>query len=342
MKDIALDLGLSVMTVSKALREHSDLSEETRQRVLKRVAELHYSPDFTARALITGHSFIVGLIVPDLIHPFFAQVATALSRTLRTKGYCLLIASSEEDPALELQQLERLLTHRLDAIIVASSQSSPDCFLKMEQVKTPYVLIDRVFPGLPANTVAVHDATIATLATEHLIAVGCKRVAHIRGMETSTALGRLAGYRRTLAKYGLDVPAKYVISQDAADPINSRESGITAAKHLLRLRPRPDGIFCYNDALATGAMDAILAAGLRIPQDIAVIGCGNVHFDSSLRVPLSSIDQHSDLIGETAANLALSLMEAKTPPPPKHIVLAPHLVVRASTQKQPIKRVRTK
>ena len=338
MKDIAKDLGLSVVTVSKALREHSDISEETRQRVLNRVRELHYSPNFTARALITGRSFMVGLIVPDLLHPFFAQVATAISKTLRKKGYCLLIASSEEDPALEVQQLEQLLAHRLDAIIIASSQSTPRCFREIEQGNTPYVLIDRIIPGLSANTVTVNDETIGGLATEHLISVGCKRVAHIRGLQTSTRLGRLNGYRRALARHGLPALPQYVVCQEEGGTKNYYESGFEAAKRLLKMRPRPDGIFGYNDILATGAIDAILDSGLKVPEDIAVIGCGNLHFDSSLRVPLSSIDQHTDLTGETAANLAFALIEAKTRPTPQHSVLEPHLVIRASTQRQRAKR----
>jgi len=338
MKDIAKDLGLSVVTVSKALRDHSDISEKTRQRVLKRVKELHYSPDCTARALITGHSFMIGLIVPDLLHPFFAQVALAISKTLRKQGYCLLIASSEEDPVLELQQLEQLLAHRLDAMIIASSQSTPACFREIEQGNTPYVLIDRIFPGLSANTVTVNDEAIGVLATEHLISAGCQTIAHLHGLETSTRLGRLTGYHRTLAKYDLGLPPKYVIPLGQAGTKNYHQSGFAATQSLLKMRPWPDGIFCYNDILATGAIDAILEAGLRVPEDIAVIGCGNLHYDASLRVPLSSIDQDTERAGETAARLALTLIAAKTPPRPQNIVLQPHLVARASTQRQAAKR----
>jgi LacI family transcriptional regulator len=334
MKDIAKELGLSVVTVSKALRGHTDISEATRQRVLTRAKELHYSPNFTAQALITGHSCIVGLIVPDLVHPFFAQVARALSATLRKKGYCLLIASSDEDPALEVQQLEQLRGHCVDAIVVASSQTTPECFRKFEEEGVPYVLIDRIFAGLGAHSVAVDDETVGRLATEHLLAAGCKQLAHIRGMETSTALGRLNGFRQTLQKRGIQPLPKYIISQDGSEPKNSRVSGITATKRLLRMRPRPDGIFCYNDALAMGAIDTILDAGLKVPQDIAVIGCGNVYYDGSLRVALSSIDQHSELIGEQAAILALSLIENKTFFPPKTVLLEPGLVVRASTKRR--------
>ena len=122
MKDIARDLGVSVVTVSKVLRNHSDIGEETRERVLKRMKELNYRPNLAARALVTGHSLTMGLVVPDLVHPFFAEVAKGISRTLRKKGYSLLISSSEEDAELEQQEIEQLLARRVDALVVASAQ----------------------------------------------------------------------------------------------------------------------------------------------------------------------------------------------------------------------------
>ena len=120
MKDIAKDLGVSVVTVSKVLRNHSDISPATRMRVRKRMEELNYRPNLAARALVTGRTSIIGLIVPDLVHPFFGQVARGLSRVLRKKGYSLVISSSEEDPELERQEIEQLLARRVDALIIAS------------------------------------------------------------------------------------------------------------------------------------------------------------------------------------------------------------------------------
>ncbi len=112
MKDIARDLGISVVTVSKVLRNHSDISGETRERVLKRMRDLNYQPNLAARALVTGKSFAMGLVVPDLLHPFFAQVAISLAGTLREKGYCLILASSEEDPAIEQSEIQHLLSRQ--------------------------------------------------------------------------------------------------------------------------------------------------------------------------------------------------------------------------------------
>src|SRR3982751_4098285 len=122
LKDIAQDLNVSVVTVSKVLRDHPDISPETRERVLKRMKELNYRPNLAARALVTGRTYAIGLIVPDLVHPFFGEVAKALSSVLRAKSYSLVLSSSEDDSKLELQEIEQLLSRRVDVLIVASTQ----------------------------------------------------------------------------------------------------------------------------------------------------------------------------------------------------------------------------
>jgi len=332
MKDIARELGVSVVTVSKVMRNHADIGEETRQRVLKRVKELNYQPNPAARALVTGKTYTAGLIVPDLVHPFFAEVATGLSNALRRKGYSLLISSSQGDPELERREIKRLLSRRLDALVIASTQWTVESFRRIEEQRVPYILLDRAFLGMPANFVGVDDVTVGRIATEHLIAVGCQRIAHIRGAGVSTAIGRLEGYNQALTKHEMTPLQGYVVTGRSADA-DSWSSGHEAMKKLLALNPAPDGVFCYNDPIAIGVIDAILDAGLRVPEDIAVIGCGNLHFDKSLRVPLSSIDQQSVAIGERAGKLLLSVIEARTPPQPKSVFLEPSLVVRQSTNR---------
>jgi len=332
MKDIARELGVSVVTVSKVIRNHSDIGEETRQRVLKLVKELNYQPNPAARALVTGRSYATGLIVPALVHPFFAEVATGLSNGLRRKGYSLLISATQGDPNLERQEIKRFLSRRLDALVIASTQQTVESFRRIEEQKVPYVLLDRAFLGMPANFVGVDDIAMGRLATEHLIEVGCSRIAHIRGPAVSTAVGRLEGYNQALAKANLTAYQGYVATGRSPD-IESWVSGRDAMRKLLELEPRPDGVFCYNDPIAVGVIDAILEAGLRVPQDVAVIGCANLHYDKSLRVPLSSVDQQSTAIGERAAKLVLSIVESKLPPPPRCVLLEPKLVRRESTNR---------
>jgi LacI family transcriptional regulator len=333
MKDIARDLGVSVITISKVLRNHPDVGDETRERVLARVKELDYRPNLAARSLVTGRTYLIGLVVPDLLHPFFAEIAKSLSEALRQSGYYLIVSSSDEDPDLEEEEINQLLARRLDTLIIASCRSTVDLFFRIEKQKTPYVLIDRSLPGLLANFVGVDDEAVGMLATKHLIDVGCKRIAHIRGPQTSPGIRRVEGYKRALTQSGFKVIEDYIITEPKGD-VETRQRGADAMRRLLNLKPRPDGVFCFNDPMAMGAMNYALGQSVRIPEDIAVIGCGNLHYDDVLSVPLSSINQHSRRIGQEAARIALGVLDSKIPPKPENVVLQPELVVRRSTRRR--------
>jgi len=334
MKDIARDLRVSVVTVSKVIRNNPDISEATRQRVLKRIRELNYHPNLAARALVTGKSNSIGLIVPDLVHPFFTELAEGLSNALRGKHYGVLISSSMEDLRLERQDIEIMLSRGVDAIIIASTQNTVESFRRIEERRTPYVLIDRQFAGLVANFVGIDDVAAGRLATQHLVEVGCRRIAHIRGPEISTAIRRWEGYNQALAAAHLELFPGYVVQAKTGD-VEAPRRGTEAMRELLSLKPLPDGVFCYNDPVAIGAVDAILESGLRVPEDVAVIGCGNLHYDDWLRVPLSSVDQQSATIGARAARLAVALIESADHLKPKSILIDVKVVARASTQRKP-------
>jgi LacI family transcriptional regulator len=335
LKDIANDLGLSVVTVSKVLRDHPDIGEETRKRVLKRMRELNYQPNFAARSLVTGRTWTLGLVVPDLLHPFFAEIAKAISAETRKHGYSLLISSSDEDPELEIQEIKHLLARRVDVILIASAQSSVDCFRMIEEQKTPYILIDRRFGNLDANFVGVDDVAVGMLATSHLLEQKCRCIAHIRGPNVSTAMGRLEGYQRALASHNLKPLPGHIVSLGPSGDQRGEKGGYEAARQLLGAETRPDGLFCFNDPAALGAMRAILEAGLRIPEDVAVVGSGNFFYSDFLRVPLSSVDQGSESIGRHAAHLALRIARKKTQSKPKTQYISPRVVVRASTRRSP-------
>jgi LacI family transcriptional regulator len=336
LKDIAIDLGLSVVTISKVLRNHPDIAEETRQRVLKRVQELDYQPNITARSLVTGRSYLIGLVVPSLLHPFYAELAKALSAAVGGLGYSTIISSSEEDPELEAREIQHLTGRRLDALVVATAGTDIRPFQRLERHGVPYVLIDRELPGLSTNYVGVNDEEGGRMATEHLIDQGCKVIAHIRGRENNTGARRFAGYRRALKTRSIPFRESLVVCSPTVD-VNSERQGAEAMRLLLRHRPIPDGVFVYNDPLAIGAVAEILASGLRIPEDIAVIGCGNLHYDDALRIPLSSVDQKSHTIGERTAEILLGILESKERPQPRSIVLEPSLAIRASSLRSPAK-----
>jgi LacI family transcriptional regulator len=337
MKDIARDLGVSVITVSKALRDHSDISAATRARVLKRVNELNYKPNYAARALVTGRSNMIGLVVPDLVHSFYSEIGNGLGGVLRKAGYNLVISSSEEDQEIENQVIDQLIARRVDCLVIASSNWTAAALKRVIEANIPFVLIDRRVPGIDANFVGGDDELIGVIATEHLIEVGCKTIAHIGGAKITPARGRLEGYKKTLAKHRLALGPEYIVTHDMLDE-SAHEVGYESAMSLLKLNPRPDGIFCFSDPLAIGTMRAILDAGLRVPEDVALVGCGNLHYDVFLRIPLTSVDQQSFAIGERAATLAIAMIDAESQsgpkPKPRSILLQPKLIIRESTYRK--------
>jgi LacI family transcriptional regulator len=330
MKDIAKDLGVSVVTVSKVLRNHSDISAATRKRVHKRMKELNYRPNLAARALHTGRTNLIGLIVPDLVGPFYSQVAKGILAKLRAKNYELIISSSEDDPQLEKREIDKMLARGVEVLILASSQSDLKNLRRVEHQKIPYVLLNRKVSELEASFVSMDDVAAGIQATTHLIDVGCKTIAHIGALKESAALDRQSGYSMTLAKHGLTLPSEYLVVCGDIDE-SSDAPGYEGMKRLLQLRPRPDGVFCCNDAIAIRAMRAIFEAGLKIPEDIAIVGCGNAHYDDLLRVPLTSIEQDSLGLGAIAAKLALDIVNQKSQASHKTLLLESRLVVRASS-----------
>jgi LacI family transcriptional regulator len=335
MRDIARDLQVSAITVSKALRGNSGISAATRERVLQRIRELGYEPNLAARSLATGKSFIVGLVVPDLVHPFFGEIAKAISQALRTRGYSVLISSSEEDTELERAEVDALLARQVDAILLATTFTSlaqpGNPFERIAARHLPLILLDRRVAGLPAAFVGIDDEKTGFLATRHLLDKGCRSIAHLAGPDISTARGRLEGYRNALHAANLEVREDYIIRIASAD-VHGSEHGFEATRRLLASKPRPDGIFCFNDETATGALRAVIEAGLKIPHDVAIIGVGNMTNTDFLKIPLTTIDQNSGQIGRAAALIALDLMAAAMPAnDPRSEMVPVQLIERAST-----------
>jgi len=241
----------------------------------------------------------------------------------------VMISSSMEDPAIEEAAIEQLLGHRMDGLIVASCSMLPAKFQELKGQGIPFVLIDRYFPDFKTSFVGVDDRAVGRMATEHLISMGCKRIAHIRGLPFTTGVGRFEGYKQALEQHGIPFNPDLVSPYMTADGRDWQRSSI-AMRNLLA-GERPDGVFCYNDPMAIAAVDVALEAGLRIPQDIAFIGCDNLHYDSSLKASLSSMDHHSGLIGVRAAKLLLQLLKDKSNKSTRHVVLQPSLVIRESS-----------
>jgi LacI family transcriptional regulator len=336
LKDIANELGVSTVTVSKVLRGKPDVGERTRALIIRRMNELQYRPNLLARGLASGRSSVAGLVVPDLIHPFFGEFATSLSNALRQKGLALMVSSSREDTETEEQEILALLDRGVDVLLLASCQAAHTAPAIIAQQKTPVVLVDRSFFKTPLTFVGSDDILVGKLATQHLLAAGRRRIAHIGVQDVSTSILRLQGYREALAEAGIPTRKDRIVAGERFEETADR-AGYQAMQQLLRLKKKPDAVFCYSDLCAIGAMHAAMEAGLSIPGDMAFVGCGNFRYANYLKIPLSSVDHSTDRMGSAAAAVALGLI-AKPDAPHRSVLIPPKLIVRASSRSSAAKR----
>jgi LacI family transcriptional regulator len=326
LADIARALGVSKMTVSRAINNHPEISPETRARILDAAQRMNYRPNQFARALTTNRSYLLGVVVPDLMHSYFAEICRGIETVAKPLGYQNLICSTDEDTANEESEVEALLP-RTDGLILASSASSSETkfYRRLVRERAKLVLIDRQLEGIKCPTVTTDDVKVGELATEHLLNLGHARVGHLKGTVASTASLRFEGYQKALAKSRIPFDAELV-----------RECGFTesdgyrATRQWLSNGDLPSAIFAANDPAAIGAMSAITEAGLRIPEDIAIVGGGNIHYGDMLSVPLTTIAWSTSEMGQAAARLLIDLVEGKRGTKEQHIIVEPELVIRAS------------
>ncbi len=328
MADIASALGLSVAAVSKALRGHTDIGKKTRTRVAAKARELHYRADLVATGMATGRTRLVGVVVPTLAHSFFGEVTEGISRVLEPHGYHVILVNSQDCAEFECKHIEALLARRVEGFVIATAQITDrsGIFRKLEKMKIPFVCVGRKPSGFEVNFVGVDNREVGRIATEHLIRKQHRKIAHLGGTKVSTARLRREGYQQALRQHG------YLLRKDylAAGP-DEGEGAYRAMKRLLALRVPPDAVFCYNDPMAASGMRAILDAGMRIPEDVALIGTGNVRFSDMLRVPLTTIDQGSRDIGEHAGRLLSEHLENRTAAERKTVMLPIEVIKRKST-----------
>jgi LacI family transcriptional regulator len=329
LKDIASELRVTEAAVSKALRDAADISPDLKQRVLECARKLNYQPNAAARGLATRRTYTVGLVLPDLMTSFFAEIAMGAARFLQPQGYTLMLANSDESSEIELREVDQLLARRVDGLLLASAVARGDAapFERIQNSRTPLVLVDREFPGCKVDFAGADNVEVGRLATAHLASAGCRSIAHLACERLATGPARMDGYRRVLAEAGLRRDAALVVQSE-----NNDQGGYEAALRLLAAGPAPDGIFCFSDAVAVGAEQAILEAGLRIPEDVAVVGAGNIRYSSHFRVPLTTVDMDSPAVGEQAAAFLLERIEGRGAEVPRLFRAPLRIVERSSTR----------
>lgn len=332
LKDIAEDLNLSKMTISKVLRGQTDISDATRARVLQRVKELNYIPNVSASSLRTGQTRTMGLILPALGNPYLAQIAAGISRTLSPEKYGLIVSSSENDLDAEQKQIGIFLSLQVDALLVVSLQETSLLFEELQgRTEMPIIFVASQPSGIAARYVGIDEEEVGRIACEHLIQSGCRRIAYIRGAHSAAGDMRSQGYRYALRRNGIEVQPDLVI-ETMGERQTEYQRGSEAMERLLGRRRRPDGVMAYTDMLAVGAMDEAIRNGVRIPEDICFAGCGNDPLLCHMRIPLTSVDINGEDVGEKAGQLALRLVGHPRGRGAQAIRLKPKLVKRRSSE----------
>lgn len=328
LKDIAQETGFSVKTVSRALNDHPDVSEETRKTILEVAEKYSYSPNMLAKSLRTKKAFTIGYIVPDITSEFFGKVGIVIEKKFREQGYGVLISFTEESEEKEIDSLKTLLAKRVDGVILATVGTTGD-FLRevIYGYRIPVVVIDNKVKKLKTNLVLHDDIDGAYLLTSHLVQHGHKDIACVTGpfYETSGE-GRLEGYKKALSEYNIDVEKQFIkVSNWRVD------GGFEAVWDLMKNSSRkPSAVFMANSIMALGAYKALKKMNLKVPGDVAVVGFDNLEFTEALDPPLTTISSVEEEIGKVASELLLEKIKSHDVNKVKEFLVKGELCVRQS------------
>lgn len=330
MQDVALLAGVSVKTVSNVLADHPHVRPDKRERVFAAVQELNYRINVSARNLRSGKTRVIGLAVPDLSQAYFGELSDAVIRAARSRGYTVLIEQTSADRKTEIETIERMREHLIDGLIFSPLALGPEDAGYLH-VDFPLVVLGERILHSPADHITMANTVSARVATEHLLSLGKRRIAVIGAHPhdpVGTAALRLQGYAEALEVAGIQVEPELIL----AAPLWRRADGAEAATRLLRSGVEIDAIFCFNDALALGALRVLLAHGRRVPEDIALVGFDDIE-DARYSTPtLTTVSPGREQIAKTAVDMLVdriedNSIEAKT----AEIEVGSTLVVREST-----------
>ncbi|WP_396143030.1 LacI family DNA-binding transcriptional regulator [Flavobacterium sp.] len=333
LKQIAETLGISITTVSKALKNYPDVSAKTKKKVLELAQTLQYTPNSFAVNLRTRESRTIGLIIPEVVHHFFSNVINGIIAEAEKNGYLVIILQSNESLELEKKQVDLLINKRVDGIIMSlSNESNDDEHIKdIIRREIPFVMFDKISKLINCSKVIINDQKAAFEAVEHLISKGCKKIAHIRGpVNPQNSIDRFLGYKKAIEKNNLNFDSKLVYTCKNV----TFDEGKEFAAQIIKDHPDVDGIFVITDLVAVGVIAYFNENNINVPNQIKVIGFSNWFMSQVITPKLSTIDQPSYEMGVNSFNLLLEeinqrkeLLEFK----PKTIELQTSIIEREST-----------
>lgn len=328
IRDVALHAQVSVTTVSHVVNGTRFVSEEAKARVQAAIAALNYVPSAVARSLKSSRTHTVGMMIPNNSNPYFAEIIRGIEDACFMAGFNVILCNSDDDPHKQAAYVRVLSEKQIDGLIVLSSGGDPELLDTLRSATMPQVVVDREIDDLAADLVEVDHEGGARLAVEHLIGLGHTRVACIAGpLVLSSARQRVQGWRAALEAAGLEHGDALI-----ADGAFTAEGGHAAMRALLA--QRPGAVFASNDLMAIGAICAAAEAGLRVPQDLSVIGFDDIALAAFSNPPLTTIAQPKHQTGELAARLLMQRI-AEPGRPLQREILRPTLVARRSTERAP-------
>ncbi|MGW0759624.1 LacI family DNA-binding transcriptional regulator [Streptomyces sp. NPDC002814] len=332
IKDVARAAGVSVGTVSNVINRPDSVATETRARVLSAIDRLGYVRSESARQLRAGRSRIMGLLVLDMGNPFFVDVARGAERAARQAGLGVMVCNSAQSAGEEADYLSLFAEQRVRGVLLTPTDASGRNIDAFRRHGIPFVLVDRVAEGTTECSVSVDDVAGGALAVRHLVDAGHRSIAYVSGPPgLNQVRDRRTGALNALTEAGLGPGALRELPTERLDVAAGRDAGA----RLLGLADRPTAVFCANDLLALGVLQAMFAAGVGVPDDLAIVGYDDIEFAAAAAVPLTSVRQPAVTMGALAAELLLEETDAASTGPRRHehrrVVLQPELVVRRSS-----------
>jgi LacI family transcriptional regulator len=332
LKDLAQELQLSVSTISRALSGNHDIGPATIKRVQALAQQMGYQPNSAAVSLRKGKTNTLGVITPHLANNFFGQIVTGIEAAANKAGYRLLVCQSNDDAAREGQNIEMLLNAQVSGILLSQARTTQQLpyLAAVHQRKTPLVFFDRFLESYEGSAVMVDDYAGGYQATQHLVAQGYRRIAHLAGpSQLNNYKNRRRGYEEALRVHGLPVEESLILTS----PVRI-EDGLAGMQQLLALPQPPDAVFSASDFAALGCLQVLKERRMRVPEEIGIVGFSNELFGQYTEPALTSVDQHGEQMGQAAAQLLLQLIAGKVAGATQHVVLAPALLERASSLRQ--------
>lgn len=330
IRDIATALSISKSTVSRALQAHSDINAQTRKAVLEMAQKLNYHPNYMAQSLVNKKSNTIGILVPEFVNYYFPALIIAAQEVAAEAGYNVIICQSQESAGTEKANVDVLLSGRVEGVIASMTKETKqyDHFRSLEQHNIPVVFFNRICEAMNTSRVTVNDYEGAYKGVEHLIKNGYKKIAHISGPPSLLlSQNRLNGYLDALKKYRIPVQEKYIL------PYNLTGRHATqCAQKLLKMRDRPDAIFCLNDICTTHTLFAAKALQIQVPQELGIAGFSNNPFSAHVEPALTTIEQPIQEMGRVAMRLLIDhITKGFGKYKPVHRILPAKLVVRQSS-----------